>query len=310
MSTDPERRGALLWVAAGASIWGLDTLLRRPLTQQLASSQIVLLEHLILTVVLGPVLLRRRREWIKLRPVEWLAVLGIAWGGSALGSICFTEAVRLGNPTSAILLQKLQPLITALLAAAFLGEALGISFWGRLVVALGGAYLVSFGIHLPETRDIGMATSFALAAAALWGSSTVLGRFMLAKVSFFTLTGLRILVAVPLLAGLAWSPGLMPRLDARQALSLLLLALLPGLAALLIYYRGLGHTRASRAAVAELCFPATATVLNWIFLGVRISLAQIAGFALLWSAILSWEIKKSKAIRRTPVSEGGVKPIA
>ena len=46
-----ERR-ALLWVAFGASLWGTDTIFRRPLTAALASGQIVLLEHLILTAAL------------------------------------------------------------------------------------------------------------------------------------------------------------------------------------------------------------------------------------------------------------------
>ena len=54
-------------------------------------------------------------------------------------------------------------------------------------------------------------------------------------------------------------------------------------------YRGLRHTRASLAAVAELSFPATATLLHWIFLGARISIVQLVGFALLWGVILHLE---------------------
>ena len=78
----------------------------------------------------------------------------------------------------------------------------------------------------------------------------------------------------------------MLRFGAVGALSLLALALIPGLAALLIYYRGLRQTPASRAAVAELSFPATAALLNWTLLGASVSPAQIAGFALLWAAIV------------------------
>ncbi len=301
MTPYSERRSSLLWVALGASLWGFDTVLRRPLTSRLSSAQIVLLEHVILTAALLPVLWRRRGTRLKLHAGEWLAVFGIAWGGSALGTICFTEAVRIGNPTTAILLQKAQPLIAAWLAAAFLREPLGVRFWVRLAIALAGAYLVSFGLRLPETRASGLAALLALVAAALWGGSTVLGRFALKTVSFPTLTALRIFVALPLLAAIAWmQPAvLVPQLDETQALRLLLLALIPGLAALLIYYRGLTHTRASLAAVAELCFPATATLLNWIFLGARVAPAQIAGFGLLWGIILSWE-------RRSAVSSPAV----
>src|SRR5437899_493679 len=82
-------------------------------------------------------------------------------------------------------------------------------------------------------------------------------------------------------------PGLEVLLHFRRVAELALLALVPGLLALLIYYRGLRHARASRAAVAELSFAGTATVLNWIFLGARTSAIQLAGFAVLWTAILN-----------------------
>ena len=66
---------------------------------------------------------------------------------------------------------------------------------------------------------------------------------------------------------------------------LVLLALIPGLLALLLYYRGLTGTRASYATLAELAFPATAVVLNWTFLGVGVTANQIVGFVLLWGAV-------------------------
>jgi drug/metabolite transporter (DMT)-like permease len=286
-----SRPGGLLWVAAGASLWGTDTVLRQPLTSRLGSVQIVLNEHLILSLVLIPALWRSRAEWRALKPVQWAAVLGIAWGGSALGTLCFTEAIAIGNPTTAVLLQKTQPVFAALLARAILGESLGNRFWMYLAIALCGAFLISFGIRPPigaVTRSPAIAALLAVCAAALWGSSTVLGRFVLGSVSFHTLTALRIVVAAPFLGALLWlrSHVLIAPLEPRQVLSLVLLALVPGLLALLVYYRGLSRTRASLAAVAELSFPAAATLLNWVFLGATISAAQLAGFALLWGAIL------------------------
>src|ERR1700694_5402824 len=103
-----SNRAALLWVAAGACLWGSDTLFRRPLTSHLDSLTIVFLEHAILSLVLLPVLWIRRSEWQKLGAREWGAVVLIAWGGSALATVLFTEAIRMGNPTTAVLLQKSQ----------------------------------------------------------------------------------------------------------------------------------------------------------------------------------------------------------
>ena len=44
--------------------------------------------------------------------------------------------------------------------------------------------------------------------------------------------------------------------------NILLLAIFPGLLALLLYYRALGHTPASRATLAELAFPLTAALVE------------------------------------------------
>jgi drug/metabolite transporter (DMT)-like permease len=279
----------------GASLWGTDTVLRRPLTADLASSQIVLFEHLILTLVLLPAAWRARAEWRALKGVEWAALLGIAWGGSACGTLLFTEAIRIGSPTTAVLLQKMQPLFAALLAWVLLREALGVRFWFLLLAAVVGACLVSFGAPpwLPTTPQAGRSGALlALAAAALWGTATVLGRFVLRRLSFPALTALRIILATPLLALVAaahW-PAVRAPLGTRQAISLLLLALVPGLAGTLIYYRGLAHTLASRAAVAELSFPVVATLLNWALLSTPVSAVQLAGFALLWGVILNLQV--------------------
>jgi len=250
---------------------------------------------LILGAVLLPVLWIWREEWLKLRWTEWLAVVGIAWGGSALGTLLFTEAVHLGNPTTAILLQKSQPIFAALLSGVFLLEPLGMPFWGRLFLALGGAYLIQFGDSIPRTGSMSPAPLLALGAAGLWGASTVMGRFLLLRTPFLMLTALRIVVALqPLAAAVLFHHSKIPAtIDLPMASELLLLALIPGLAGLMLYYHGLSHARASRASVAELCFPATAVLLNWYFLDARVSLVHAGGFLLLAGAILSWETRKS-----------------
>ena len=119
---------AILLVALGASLWGTDTVLRRPLAGAVSSLAVVFYEHLALSAVLLPVCIGTRAEWQRLRAAEWCAVLVIAWGGSALGTLCFTRAITLGNPTTAVLLQKLQPIIAISLAAGILGEKMTKNF--------------------------------------------------------------------------------------------------------------------------------------------------------------------------------------
>ena len=56
------------------------------------------------------------------------------------------------------------------------------------------------------------------------------------------------------------------------------------------------YARASRAAVADLSFARSATLLNWIFLGARISGVQLAGFVRLWIAIFSLDRACERAV--------------
>jgi drug/metabolite transporter (DMT)-like permease len=123
----------------------------------------------------------------------------------------------------------------------------------------------------------------------LWGSSTVLGRFVLKDIPFHTLTGARLLLALPVLWGIVLTQGSLGEIGtgfAAEPARVVLLALVPGLLGLLLYYRGLSGTKASYATLAEISFPASAIALNWIFLGVGLSANQVLGFVLLWGAIL------------------------
>jgi drug/metabolite transporter (DMT)-like permease len=164
-----------------------------------------------------------------------------------------------------------------------------------------GAYLISFGDFGPFRAlgsAEGIAAALALGAALLWGSSTVLGRLVLKDMPFNTLTGVRLLLAVPLLAGIVIAQGSVGGLGtgfASEPGRVILLALIPGLLALLLYYRGLTGTRASYATLAELAFPATAVVLNWTFLGVGVSANQVLGFVLLWGAVFVLGYLNAKA---------------
>ncbi|MDQ2672891.1 MAG: DMT family transporter [Actinomycetota bacterium] len=282
---------SVLLVAVGAAMWGTDGILRVPLLKVALPSQIVLLEHLVLLLYSVPAVVLGWRFFRGLGTAQWVALLIIGWGGSALATLLFTTAFAVGNPTVVILLQKTQPLFAIALAAILLRERLGWAYWPCFAVAMVGAYLISFG-DLSPFMALGsaeaLAAFLALGAALLWGSSTVLGRLVLKDMPFNTLTGVRLLLAVPLLAGIVIAQGSLDGLGtgfAAEPGRVILLALIPGLLALLLYYRGLTGTRASYATLAELAFPATAVVLNWAFLGVGVSANQVLGFVLLWGAV-------------------------
>ncbi|KIL39723.1 multidrug transporter [Gordoniibacillus kamchatkensis] len=282
---------SIWFVVAGAALWGVDPLFRILLLKVLTSSQIVLFEHVLLLFYAVPVLWIHRAELRGLRTRHLFALLFIGWGGSAIATILFTTAFAYGNPNSVLLLQKLQPLFAILMARLVLREALPRLFPLLLIMALVGAYLLTFGWTVPisEWTDVlALSSLLSIGAAALWGGSTVMGRLLLDRMQFETITALRFTVALPLLIATTWIEGAgwqppehFPNWLALSG-NLLLQAFVPGLLSLLLYYRGLANTKASYATLGELAFPAVGVLINWLVFHQPLSLAQLCGFAFIW----------------------------
>jgi drug/metabolite transporter (DMT)-like permease len=264
---------ALVFIAA--ALWATDAPFRTHLTQDLASNFIVLGEHAVSCLVAIPVLLLNWGQLKRLTWKEWLAVLVIGVGGSALAAVAFTESFHYVNPSVSIVLQKVQPLIAIALAAWLLGEALHKDFWLWTAVALFGAYLVSFPTLVPQTyagetfNPNLIGALLALAAAGLWGASTVFGKYVLRSVAFQTLTSLRFVVGLIFLALLNAMQHTYPAagtITATDVLFIVIVALTSGVFSLFLYYYGLQFTRASIATIAELGFPLAAVFVNAYFI--------------------------------------------
>lgn len=285
--------GGFLLVALGAALWGTDALFRRGLALDLPAATLVFLEHVILVAVTLPILLRGRSQLSGLGPVDWVAAIVIGAGSSALATVMFTAAFQYGDPTTPLLLQKVQPLIAVGGASLLLGERLLPRFTWFLLAGLGGAYLIAFAD--PANVSIAALTPalLALGAAFFWGLGTVLGRHLTSKVSFGTLTALRFAIALPVLAfvvGIRPSESGLSTVSSSDLVAVVLLAFIPGLIALLLYYQGLRTTPASAATLAELAFPLAAVSLNYIVFETTLSSTQWVGMVLLAGTIvtMSW----------------------
>lgn len=283
-------------VFIAAMLWATDAPFRVHLTKELSSSFIVLAEHFIDVLFILPVLWWKRREIKNLGGKERLAVLVIAVGSSALASVAFTKAFSYVNPSVAIVLQKLQPLLAIGLAASLLKEELRARFWLWAVVAIAGAYVVSFPNLSPklfegETFNPNfMGVALALTAASLWGAGTVLGKYVLSSASFQTMTALRFLLAFVFLLGMNAYQKSFPAFGAVSAktwLYIVIIAVTSGVVSLFIYYKGLTHTKASIATLAELGFPLAAVLVNYFALRIELQPSQMFGMTLLLFAIFN-----------------------
>ncbi|HXV70562.1 MAG TPA: DMT family transporter [Acidimicrobiia bacterium] len=278
-----------LLVAAGAALWGTDGLFRRTLAFEMPAPVVVFWEHLILVAVTLPFLIRFFRNRPKLTGKDLTALLFVGAGASALATVLFTEAFTYGDPTTPLLIQKTQPVIAVLGAYLLLGERLLPRYGWYFLFAVSGAYLISF----PDPTAVQLSqlapALLALGAAALWGMGTVLGRHLTKKIPTNQLTALRFAIGLPSALVI-----LLLRNEAAIALevtpsefgALILLSLIPGLAALMIYYKGLSTTPASSATLAELAFPLTAILIGWSVFDTVPTATQWVGIAILSGTIV------------------------
>lgn len=283
-------------VAVAAALWGTDGLLRVPLAETLPSATVVFWEHLLVAVLLLPWLPAAVRALRRCGPREWIAVLVIGGGSSALATALFTAAFQTGDPVTPLVLQKLQPLFALLAAFLVLGERLRAGYAVFAVPALAGAWLLAFADPLDIELSAARAALLAIGAAALWAAGTVLGRLVSAKLPARDVTVLRFGVGLPVAAGIVAAQGGKFAVGWENAPGLALLALVPGLLALILYYVGLRSTPAARATLAELAFPVTAALLGVSFLGASLSGTQWLGLVVVIVAItaLGWHARADR----------------
>lgn len=303
-------RLAVLLVALAAMLWGTDALFRAPLLQHLGgdpirqATQLVTMEHVVLTIVCLPILWRAWREVRSLTRTQWIAIVAIGVGASGLATILFTISFGYGHFIETLLLQKTQPLIAILLAHFWLGERLSRRAWIWVPVAIIGAYCIVIPNPLDPRaawEDFHVSAGlFAIAAAGLWGAGTVFGRYTLSRVPFATLTALRFATALPALVVvllLIGGPAGFANYRAADIPLYLAIAIIPGLLPMLLYYRGLASTPASLATLAEMAFPITGILVNLFFVTPpqTVSSWQLVGIAVLTGALIALDYTNARA---------------
>lgn len=304
----PTTSSGVAWIAAASALWGTSGLFRTGLAADLPATTVVAAEHLLLVTLTLPLLVRGiRRARATFDRGDLISLVLVGAGSSALATVLFTAAFSYGSPSTPVLLQQLQPVFAVIGARIVLGERLTRRYPLFFVAAVVGAFLVAF--RDPRAVEVAAAAPALLAtgAAVLWGMGTVLGRRLTGKVAFGELAALRFgvglvaaLVLLPLMGGTAGFSSI--GFDSLGALTGLVL--LPGLAGLVLYYRGLRGTPASNATLAELTFPMSALVVGYVAFDDVLSVTQVVGVVILAATITAM----SFAHRRGPQARGVITP--
>ena len=282
-----------LAVIFAAFLWSFDGFIRQNLFA-LPSFLIVSLEHVIGAILFLPLLIRGWKEVSSLGQRGWISVLWISIFGGVLGTFFYTKALSYVNYIDlsvVVLLQKLQPIFAIALAGVILKEKITNRFILLAFAAIVGGYLVTFGSSSIQDWDDKtiIAALLALLAAFSWGSSTVLGKHALNRLSFTTVTSLRLSITASVTAFVLLSTG---QYDAVQSMTIshwgfiVLIVLSTGSLALFFYYYGLNKLPASHATLYELFWPLSAVGLDWFIRGNILSLTQWVGAILLLGSII------------------------
>ncbi len=285
---------APIFIILAAILWGVDGIVLRPSLYSLPVTIVVFIETLIVTIYMFPILLSNISIVKKLDIYDWLSFLGVALFGGVIGILAITKAlfyVNYVNLSIVILIQKLQPIFAISFAVILLKEKLNKQFILWAVIAIIGAYIMTFGLSIPDisSNDKTLpAALYSLLAAFSFGLSTVLSKralqhsnFKLATYIRYILSSIFMLIIVVILGELSH----VTEISNAQIITFLLIAFTTGGPAMFLYYYGLKHTSASSSTILELAFPLSAILLEYFMRDNILSIIQWVGVALLFTSI-------------------------
>lgn len=294
------KRYAPILIILAALLWSVDGLLRVSL-YVLPPITIVFYEHLIGFLLLVPVILPKRNEFLKITKKEWGSLLWVSLLSGVIGTLLYTAALGKINFIQfsvVVLLQQLQPIFEIAFGWIVLKEKISKDYLLWAVLALIGAYMLSFpslSINLQTGAGTAVAALFAVGAAFAWGSSTAFSRYALLKTSPSVTTAIRfgfstIIAAIFVLV--LGATNSIETIKINQLGVLLVIALSTGMVALFIYYKGLKYTPVRIAAICELVWPLSAVCIDYFFFHKTLSGTQIIGSIILLNSIYQVSLRK------------------
>lgn len=271
-----------LCALASACTWAIITLLVRSLCPPLNAVVV----NAIRTTVSGILLL----AWIVLggNADRLLAMSSGAFAllalsiivATGIGDTVFFETSRRLGLARTMTISMTYPLFAAVMAAAFLGEALTARLAAGAVLVLGGVALIvtSRGTDpVPDRAWLGVAA--ALFTAVAWAVSTILVKPPLEHVDVVTAQAIRLPVAGAFLWATPWARGATDRLRDGGSAILWRLAMVSVLTVLssVLWVTGIKYAGVGIGTVLASTAPMFAIPLGVVFLGERLPRAAILG---------------------------------
>lgn len=287
----------MMMIGFAAALWGLDGVVLTPRLSNLNVIFVVFLLHGLPFLLMNTFLFKRYKEWNKLDREAIYSLLLVSIFGGAVGTIAIVYAlfiVDFQELSVVVLLQKFQPIFAIIMAALFLGERLSNKFLIWAGIAIIGGYFLTFGWNIPNLQTDGntmKAALLSLLASFSFGTSTVFSKRLLQRIDFVTATffryGTTFILLLPLVLVLGFTTKFQ-EITATNWLIFGIITLTSGSVAILLYYYGLRHVKASHATLLELFFPISAILLDYFINGNVLSAVQwVSAIVMIYAIIRS-----------------------
>lgn len=301
--------GVALIVIAAVS-WGLTAVVFIPNLYTLPTAFVVFIQNFVSLALMSAVFPGEYSKIAKFPRKTLFCLSLIALFSGVIGTLAIVKALFLVNfkeLSVVVLIQKVQPVFTVILAFVFLKEKLSKNFllWSFLVFF--GVYLITFGFQLPNfsmNRDHILAYLLSVISAMSFSTNTILGKYLSDSLSFLTITFNRFLFGTifSIIACLATGTLFYFKEISLSDYGFFAgLVLIGGPPSMFIYYMGLKYVRAAVSAICELALPFSVIILDYFINHNSLSLIQWIGALIIIFGILRVSnSSSSKVVDKTP----------
>ncbi len=298
----PEILGVIA-ISLAAIAWGLDGIALTPNLYNLDVPFVVFMLHLIPTLILSPFLGKYWKSIFNYKFGDIVSLWTLSFFGGALGTISIVKAlflVRFDHLSVIVILQKLQPLFAIILAMIFLKEKPNKKFWFWALIAILGGYFLTFEFHLPnisKQANLIQAALYSLLAAFSFGAGTVFSKRSLTSLNFKEVTYFRYFFTALFVGVFVFATGRCVHLQAVTKVNwfyFFLISLTAGAGSIFLYNYGLKRVKAIVSTIAELLFPISSVIFDYLINGNKLSIVQMISAGLMVFAII--KISRQKKV--------------
>jgi drug/metabolite transporter (DMT)-like permease len=255
------------------------------------------------SLVLGLVMLTRRRPLPARRYWPRLVICGVLWFG--LYSVALNAAERRIDAGTASMLVNVGPVFIAVMAGLFLGEGFPRRLLVGTAISLAGVVVIGLATSGGGSADA-VGVALCLLAAASYSIAMVVQKPLLADLPGLQVTWLACTIGA--VVCLPFGPGLVRELDGADASIwwwVVYLGAFPTAIGFTTWAYALARTSAGRLGATTYLVPPVAILLSWLLLG-----ETPAGLALLGGLLCIGGVYVTRRAPRVPAARAPVEEVA